>query len=308
MEKAVKDLIESMNNKLYCLYDGKEKPDGCFYVSKEQAEQYNSIGYAIYWTPNDLKPNIKDNKRIKPKAEDIERINYWYCDLDTKTPEQKKQAFESLFSIKLKPTMIVETKNGYHCYWKLKEPIIVEKFTDEVKNRFERVEQGIICNVMYPDKAVKNVDRILRAPGYYHLKDTNNPFLCKIIYIDDREITEKEMLDTFKIPEKPKKEYKKEFKKPDYRNIGTNKIERFLENQDRYFYNNTSKGNRNTNYFNWACIYRALNRPITEIKDTIETFNNSIDGISETELNRIIDSAYKEHRTLEPEQEQELYR
>ena len=299
MDKAVKDLIESMNNKLYCLYDGEDKTDGCFFVSKEQAEQYNNIGYAIYWTPNDFKVNIQRDKRVKPKAEQLERINYWFCDLDTKTPEQKKQAFESLFSIKLKPTMIVETKNGYHCYWKAKEPTI---------ENWNKIEQGIICNVMYPDKQVKNVDRILRVPGYYHLKDTKNPFLCKIIYIDDREITEREMLDSFKIPEEPKKEYKKEFKKPDYRNIGTNKIERFLENQDRYFYNNTSKGNRNINYFHWACIYRALNRPISEIKDKIETFNNSIDGISETELNRIIDSAYNEHRTLKPKQEQELYR
>lgn len=298
-QKAVKELWESMNNKLYCLYDGEDKTDGCFFVSKEQAEHYNNIGYAIYWTPNDFKVNIQNNKRIKPKAEQLERINYWFCDLDTKTPEQKKQAFESLFTLKLKPTMIVETKNGYHCYWKAKEPTI---------EKWDTIEKGIISNVMYPDIKVKNLDRILRVPGFFHLKDTNHPFLCKLIYLDDREITETEMLDTFKIPEPPKNEPKKEFKKTYYK-VSADRIERFLENQDKYFYYNTNKGNRNDNYFKWACIYKALNRPISEIKDKIETFNNSIDGITETELNRIIKSAYDERktRTLTPEQLEKLY-
>lgn len=158
-------------------------------IKVEDLKNINADGWGIFHSPNDF-----NGRR---KADNLKKINYWIADIDDGTKEEQMNRINKLV---LKPTCIVETKKGYHCYWKAKE--------GAAQSNYRHIAIGLI-EVLKADKACKDVCRILRVPNYYHMKDPNNPFLVKTIYKDDRVITEEQMLYVYKLPE-PKYE-KKEY-------------------------------------------------------------------------------------------------
>lgn len=170
-----------MINKFYALHDYDEslKKKGAFPVKYEDLEKYNKLGYAIYWTPNDF-----DGDR---KAKNLIKINFWIADIDEGSKEGQMQRIKALA---LKPSKIIETKKGFHCYWTA-EDATIENYKD--------IECGII-EKLKADKACKDVCRLLRFPNYYHLKDPDNPFLVRCIYNSDEKYKESEMLFTFRLP------------------------------------------------------------------------------------------------------------
>ena len=67
---------------------------------------------------------------------------------------------------------VVETKKGYHCYWGVKGSATLENFT--------MIEEKLI-ELLKGDKHCKDPLRLLRCPGYYHMKYPVHPFLCQIV-------------------------------------------------------------------------------------------------------------------------------
>ena len=50
------------------------------------------------------------------------------------------------------------------------------------------------------DTSAKSIERVLRIPNYYHLKDPNEPFLVKCIHFDiSRRYTQKELAEAIDI-------------------------------------------------------------------------------------------------------------
>ena len=69
-----------------------------------------------------------------------------------------------------KPTMIVNSGNGFHLYWKLTEPInadVARKWTKGIHAEF-------------PTDATHDPTRIMRVPGTLNVKDPENPKPCFI--------------------------------------------------------------------------------------------------------------------------------
>lgn len=237
-KETMKDII----TRLYYRYDIKKedgdrnynpyhKP-GQYKTTYDNAINLNNQNYGIFWIPNII---INDDDRIDIRKETIKQpdgtnkvigktkviIKYYYCDIDNdgKSEETKKiiqekynndyskdKQLENIKNLVIKPSMIIETKNGYHCYWKLKEPITIENYVDY--KPFRDIEDGIHSKLV-ADPSTKNINRLFRTPYFYHRKHPDDSFLVKIIHIDERTFTEKEMLDYFKLPEKPKPEPKK---------------------------------------------------------------------------------------------------
>lgn len=98
-----------------------------------------------------------------------------------RTPDEiencKREFLQQLLQFELEPSIVVETKNGFHFYWLLKrnEP-------QDLK-MFEPIQRGIIKK-FNSDPNITNLDRILRLPNYLHLKDPDDPFLIKCIKFD----------------------------------------------------------------------------------------------------------------------------
>ena len=163
--------------RLFALNDGKDKSRGTFEVNYEQAVAYNRQGYGIFCTLNEF-----EGRR---KRENLKKINYWIVDIDE---GEKKDMLRQVQNLFLKPTMIVETKRGYHLYWKAKDACL---------DNYEDIED-LLIKKMNGDKGVKDPLRLLRCPNFYHMKDKNNPFLIKIVQNNaNLEYTEKQIRCAF---------------------------------------------------------------------------------------------------------------
>lgn len=72
----------------------------------------------------------------------------------------------------LKPSARVDSGHGYHLYWFLKDSTGPEAARALMERICSHVPDG--------DPTVKNPSRILRLPGYYHVKDPKNPLPTKL--------------------------------------------------------------------------------------------------------------------------------
>lgn len=162
--------------RLYALHDYCEvrKKSGCFKVEKLQASKLNDENYGIFWTPNDFFEGIRQEAKLK-------RLNYWFIDYDKGC---KDYMIATIENFPLIPSLLVETKRGFHVYWACAEDLATEKRVDEYKSILERLVSHFDA-----DENAMGVTRILRAPGYFHCKDSKNRFLIKDIWACDKKYT-----------------------------------------------------------------------------------------------------------------------
>lgn len=170
-------------------YDPELKKQGAFEVSKEKAKELNKLGYGIHWTAN-----VFNGQR---KAENLKEIRFYLADIDD---GEKQEQMERIKSLPLNPSVIVETKKGYHCYWRVSNATL---------DRYRDVQCGLIQRLK-ADKACKDVCRMLRCPDFYHMKDPQNPFMVRIVEKNDKIYTEGQMLFAYELP-------KPVYKKLDYK-------------------------------------------------------------------------------------------
>ncbi len=159
---------------LYALHDSdkSQATGGAFRISSRDAKTWNEKGYGIFQTVQVFKG--------RRKIDNLIYINAWAVDMDEGTKPEMMKRIEA----GLKPTMIVESKNGYHCYWKAK---------DATKSNYRNLLELRLVPFYKGDKKAKDLARLLRAPGYFHLKNPADPFLVRKIHEARVEYSEKEM-------------------------------------------------------------------------------------------------------------------
>ncbi|MBS1983580.1 MAG: hypothetical protein JST16_05350 [Bdellovibrionales bacterium] len=91
---------------------------------------------------------------------------------------------------KLKPTILVQTVQGQHVYFVLKDGESVE--------RFRPAQQALIRN-LDSDKGIHNLDRVMRLPGFFHMKNPAQPTLIKALSISNRRYSMDEVLRVYPI-------------------------------------------------------------------------------------------------------------
>jgi hypothetical protein len=83
-----------------------------------------------------------------------------------------------------KPMMVTTSSEGkYHIYWRTRDPM--EKFKETQK----QLAIAFDC-----DEAMVNLDRVVRVPGTWHLKDPTNPMLVKVNVLDTTEYSAEQLL------------------------------------------------------------------------------------------------------------------
>lgn len=129
-------------------------------------EQAQRAGAGVFFSVN-------GTDGVGASAENIERVRTYYVDIDDL--EHKEDALERLITAKLKPSAIVETKNGVHAYWYAQTQVPVNH------TEYRQVQQGLIDH-FGGDNSVKDISRVLRLPSTLHLKDPKNPFTVRIVH------------------------------------------------------------------------------------------------------------------------------
>ncbi|NCD17779.1 MAG: hypothetical protein EOL91_10825 [Actinobacteria bacterium] len=250
-----------MSVQLYRMKDS-EKSDGMIPITYNQAFHFNRIGYGIFFTPNKI-----EGRRI---ADNVKRINYWFADMDEKTKPEQMNIIDKLL---YKPSRIVESKRGYHLYWRSQ---------DGTLDNFNKIMIGII-EKLGSDKSVKGANRTMRMPGFYHMKDRKNPFMVKIIFDSKVIFTEKEMLYGFR--QKNKKVVLTAYEQPKDKNEMLNP-----DNWNRIFnLNNICDGCRNAEFTRITFWLRDSQFSADTIRNTVHEMNRRIiEPLPESEINLIL--------------------
>ncbi|MEI7620863.1 MAG: hypothetical protein WCJ57_04845, partial [Candidatus Falkowbacteria bacterium] len=190
-------------SKIYVFLDDKELgiPTQTKYeFNQKEFEGLNHASYGVCCSVNSFDltlPLLPGEKTCRCESH-LSRLDYVYGDLDIAkqkdglTDEQKKLKKEAKLQeiLPFKPTMVIETANGIHSYWKISDGTV----TTESKLKCENIIWAII-NKFDGDPGSKDLSRILRMPNFYHNKGT--PFLCKIIYEADVSYTLDELAAIF---------------------------------------------------------------------------------------------------------------
>jgi len=138
--------------------------------SIERRDDLNLNGYEAYFTVNGF------NNAPNAKLENCSSLNAFFVDIDgRKNPDELEDIKK-----KLEPTFILETKNGYHLYWLLDEPIAKEDLTIDEWNstcsRWEKIEQSLVV-YLKADPVVKDIPRILRQPDSWYWKKSGLSYI-----------------------------------------------------------------------------------------------------------------------------------
>ena len=135
----------------------------------------NRKGAGIFWQ---VQQSSGDWRGLKS----IVGIRLAYVDLDG-------SPLDKVFAAPLSPRFILETSPGhYHAYWPV-FPFALIRDAETGKLDIDQVELvtgtlGTLADRLGGDPAVANLDRVMRVPGFYHLKDPSHPHLSRVIQDD----------------------------------------------------------------------------------------------------------------------------
>lgn len=151
---------------VFAIGEGLPKPADGKPVFKQtswnEAPKLNLEQWGIFWTVNFFNGD-RANKNLK-------EFFAWYAEFDD--GDKKSQA--ERISQYLEPSMVIESKNGYHVYY------FAEK--DQPVDDYNIITTSQIIPALKCDKSVRDLARVLRVPNYFHWKDPKNPFEIKIVY------------------------------------------------------------------------------------------------------------------------------
>ncbi len=150
-----------------------ESPDHLSAVAMNQA------GHSVCFFPNEVPTGRHDR--------DCTRVRAWFVDLDYKGGI--KPTLDDILNLSpLIPSYIVESSpHGWHVYFLAKNGSV---------QSFREMQERLIQH-FGSDHKIKNLARLMRRPGFYHMKDPNNPFLSAVVFESDARYAENQMRLTF---------------------------------------------------------------------------------------------------------------
>lgn len=102
------------------------------------------------------------------KKKDVACVTALWCDIDVKKDgNDMGRVLASLKMLELRPSIIINSGNGYHCYWLLREPKLINNEAD-----IEQIEtlNAALAEILGGDPSAKDVTRVLRVPLTFNTK------------------------------------------------------------------------------------------------------------------------------------------
>jgi len=163
---------------------------GAIPIRPNEAKSWNATGYGIFWTVNAFRDGVR-------RISHLNRVLAWAIDLDAKNGP-KPELFERLKRGPLLPSLIVETKSGFHAYWFAK---------DGKPEHWNALVLERLVPYYGSDTNARDLARILRVPGFEHLKDPSQPFRVREVFACDVAYTEAQLAKRYPwVSSKPKEE------------------------------------------------------------------------------------------------------
>ncbi|GIP25403.1 hypothetical protein J23TS9_05330 [Paenibacillus sp. J23TS9] len=145
---------------------------------REALERTNEENYEVYFVVNSGGYSNKDITVINAVFVDLDcgkNKNKEYYPLEV-VREYKENKLVEIRSFPIKPTYIIETRNGLHCYWLLDDNATAERF---------KICENLLITHFNADKAVNKMCNLMRVPNTYWCKDSHNKYKISIIERND---------------------------------------------------------------------------------------------------------------------------
>jgi hypothetical protein len=105
---------------------------------------------------------------IRSQVDYIAALNCLYADFDAKDfGGSLDETLAHVRALAVPPSVIVASGGGYHCYWLLAEPFVLD--TDKARERAVGVQRDWVT-LVGSDDAAKDIARVLRVPGTLNYK------------------------------------------------------------------------------------------------------------------------------------------
>lgn len=204
----------------------------------------------------------------------------WY-DIDAPDADTEQRLLSHAFA----PDILIKSGKGYHGYFLLPEPVMLSAQT---LPRIERTLDGMAL-AFNGDRKCKNVNRVLRLPGFYNMKpDYVTPPLCEVVEaypnsgLKQFRVYENEFAPLGAVPAPTVK-----------RDIPREAVDSTLPARVQTYLNTpTPAGRRNQELFIAACYYRDAGRTQGDAESALGAKAAS-DGLPQSEIQQTISSAYR---------------
>lgn len=178
-DKNKKDVTKSKIAPIWYRIDGKTEDK-----AYSRLKYMNDNGCWIFFSINWMENGKRDKKSVTT-------INAWACECDNMDKEVQWAKIEKC---PIKPSMIVESKHSLHMYRFAK---------DWTKENWSKICWGLRNYFDWDPAIASDISRVLRMPWFYNCKpkkeewDSEEPFLCKIVKVDNTYYTEEEMFKAY---------------------------------------------------------------------------------------------------------------
>lgn len=134
--------------------------EGCF--SDKYVEKKNEQGYNVYWFPNHPSKDVYTEEKKYLNGRDIDVFEFVFVDMDLKDGvyKTKEDFLNKVKEFPLAPTLTVNSGNGVHVYWKIK---------DLDRAAYCYIQMALI-NHFNTDESVWTVLQLMRLPGSMNTK------------------------------------------------------------------------------------------------------------------------------------------
>lgn len=133
--------------------------------------------------PLDAIPMRGDPTRIRGTVDEIAAVACMFAEYDSKDFDGSLEAIlEHIDQLPLRPSALVMSGHGYHAYWWLQEPLLLNGKTSRV-DAIGR--QRAWTQAMGGDSAAKDLARVLRLPGTKNHKVGQDPVDVEVVYLTD---------------------------------------------------------------------------------------------------------------------------
>lgn len=144
-------------------------------VDIEQLKLLNEDSFDIYF-------GVCPRKEKRGKKESVLEIPAIWVDVDGKDHGGKDIALtkirETIQTKNLQPSIVVDSGNGFHLYFLLKESIEVDiKQIPYLEGHVKGVAK------IFGGDSTHDINRILRLPYFNNVKDPKNPKICKVMEV-----------------------------------------------------------------------------------------------------------------------------
>lgn len=134
-----------------------------FFKNKSFIRSKNSEGYNVYFFPNHPSKDVYKEGVTHLSGRHIDTFKYVFIDMDLKDKvyASKEEFLAKVAEFPLKPSMVVNSGNGVHVYWKIK---------DLTRDSYLETQMRLI-NAFKTDESVWTVLQLMRFPNFKNTKN-----------------------------------------------------------------------------------------------------------------------------------------